>query len=528
VAGPNAVDPAQEDLLLFIRTPTRGQVRLVSLLAALLLVAFLLSLPFGSRSLPKIPSFIPVVDTALLLGDVLTATLLFGQAAVLRSRALLTLATGYLFTGLIIIPHALTFPGAFSPTGLLGAGVSSTIWIYFVWHSGLPVAVIVYAVMKRCGDSTPIPPAAVRPLILACVAGAAVVVALFALLATAREAFLPVLMTDTVTWLSGPVFYVAVFVLALLVIAMATVARKPVSLLDVWLLLALWAWLLELLLVLNTSTRFSAGWYTGRIAGLLSGVFVLMMLLSETSRMYSQLAVATIRHRRERASRLLTMNAVAASIAHEIKQPLTAVVMNARIGLERLTTQARDPAHLTEILTAISDDGAHAIDAVQSIRSMFHAQRGERTSLNLNDLIQEIPTLVAGELSAHRITVDLQLSDRVPAMLGDRVQMQHMLLNLFTNAIEAMADVTDRPRILSVHSGLIRDAEIVVRVEDSGVGFEQADAERIFDTFFTTKAAGTGMGLPLCRAIVEGHGGALRASARRPAGAIFELTLPLR
>jgi signal transduction histidine kinase len=112
-------------------------------------------------------------------------------------------------------------------------------------------------------------------------------------------------------------------------------------------------------------------------------------------------------------------------------------------------------------------------------------------------------------------------------MLGDRVQVQHLLLNLFTNAIEAMVEVTDRPRVLLVVSGLMADGEIVVRVEDTGIGFDAADAERLFDTFFTTKADGTGMGLPLCRSIAEGHGGGLRALPRRPCGAVFELTLPI-
>src|SRR5262245_62110704 len=200
VSAPPAIDPSQEDLLLFARTPTRGQVRSVALLAALLVVAFLFSLPFGTRPLAKISSFIPVVDTALLLGDVLTATLLFGQAGVLRSRALLTLATGYLFTGLIIIPHALTFPEAFSPTGLLGAGVSTTIWIYFFWHTGLPIAVITYAMMKRYDNGAPIPPSAVRPLILRCIVGAAILVIALSVVATTGEPRLPILMNDALTW----------------------------------------------------------------------------------------------------------------------------------------------------------------------------------------------------------------------------------------------------------------------------------------------------------------------------------------
>lgn len=519
-------DLSQGDLLLFVRTPVPAQVRLVSVLAGLLFVAFLASLPFGPRPLAKIPSFIPVVDTGLLLGDVLTATLLFGQAAVLRSRALMMLATGYLFTGLIIIPHALTFPDAFSSTGLLGAGVSTTIWLYFFWHGGLPLAVIGYGVLKRRDDAPSIAPAVVRRMILGCVFGTVGLVVVLTVLATAGHRFLPVLMTDSVTWLSGPVFYIALVVLALLVGAMVAVSRRPVSLLDLWLLLALWAWMLELLLVLDTSTRYSAGWYVGRIAGLLSGVFVLLMLLSETNRLYIRLATTVTQQRRERASRLLTMNAVAASIAHEVKQPLASMIANARTGLARLRQAPSRTESLPELLDAIARDGDHAVDVVDSVRAMFRAQHRERISVNMNELIQETAALVANELAGHRVSLTLQTSDQAPLVLADRVQIQHVLLNLFTNAIEAMSGVAERPRVLVVRSGTTDDGDLVVGVEDSGVGFDPATSDRIFETFFTTKAEGTGMGLPLCRSIIEGHGGELRASLRQPVGAVFEFTLP--
>src|SRR5262245_13280922 len=132
-------------LLLSTLPPSRVQARACAGVALLLLVASLATIPFASAELPHIDAFIPIVDTTLVLGDVITASLLFAQFSVQRSRAMLILASGYLFTGLIIVPHLLTFPGAFTGTGLLGAGVNTTIWLYYFWHSGLPLAVIGYA-----------------------------------------------------------------------------------------------------------------------------------------------------------------------------------------------------------------------------------------------------------------------------------------------------------------------------------------------------------------------------------------------
>jgi hypothetical protein len=134
----------REELLLSTMRPTSRQVRMTAILAGMLLAAFATTLPLRSLQIAPVEAFIPIVDTTLFLSDVITATLLFAQVSVVRSPGQLVLATGYLSTALIIVPHALTFPGAFTETGLLGAGVNTTIWLYYFWHTGLPVAVIVY------------------------------------------------------------------------------------------------------------------------------------------------------------------------------------------------------------------------------------------------------------------------------------------------------------------------------------------------------------------------------------------------
>jgi len=515
-----------EPLLIYNQPASRRQLWLIGLVALLLMAAPIVTFPFERVPLARIDAFIPVVDALLLFGDVLTATLLFAHAAVFRSRALLALATGYLFTGLIIIPHALTFPFAFSPTGLLGAGVGTTVWLYFFWHAGLPLAVTAYARLKNTDAVSPIPYRSVRGAIVLSIVGSVLVAAALTLLATVGEPLLPVLFTDAITWQPSRVVYVVVVMLALLLTAMIAVSAGQRSILDWWLLLVMWAWFVELLLILTTNTRFSVGWYVGRSAGLLSGVFVLLMLLAETNRLYARLALSVTAEQRERESRLLTMNAVAASIAHEVKQPLAAIVVNAQAGAALLKETPTNTAEVAGILQSIAQQGLDAAQVVDSIRGIFAKRPSEKAPLNINELLRETATLVADELSGSRISLQLELHEPLLPVTADRLRLQHVFLNLFVNAIEAMRVVSDRPHTLSVRSTLLDTEAVVILVEDSGVGLP-ADHDRIFDAFFTTKASGTGMGLALSRSIVDAHGGRLWAAAHHPHGSTFHVQLPL-
>ena len=517
---------SDEELLLSNRPPSRTQVRTVVTVALLFLAAFLISLPFRLEPLAKLGAFIVVVDTALLLGDLLTATLLFSQATVLRSRGLMALATGYLFAGFIIIPHVLTFPFAFSERGLLSAGVSTTIWLYLFWHVGLPTAVIVYATLKKKDMTQPMQHDHVRPTIILCAAGAAVLAGSLTILATIGGSLLPRLMTGALTWLPLRVLAVAWIPIALSAVAMTAVLRGKRSVLDLWLALVLWAWLLELVLVLMTSNRFGVGWYVGRISGLLSGVFVLLMLVAESNRLYARLVLSVTTQRREREGRLLTMNAIAAAMAHEVKQPLGSMVAGAGACIETVRSAPSNVKQLLELLELLEADGFRAAEAVDSIRRMFVRPPGDSIGTNLNELIRETTALVAGELAAWRVTLQLRLDEAAPPLAVDRLQIKHVLLNLFVNAIEAMSSITDRPRTLIVRSVSNR-ASVQVTVEDSGTGIESGYAERIFDTFFTTKRQGSGIGLSLSRSVIEAHGGRIWAATRQPFGATFHVELPL-
>src|SRR5262245_24700298 len=181
-------------LLLSTLPPSRVQARACAGVALLLLIASLATIPFASVQLPHIDAFIPIVDTALVLGDVITASLLFALFSVQRSRALLILAPAHLFAGLIIVPHMLTFPGAFTESGLLGAGVNTTIWLYYFWHSGLPLAVIGYAWSRDAPGDT-LASADTERAVRRSVAAMAAAVAALTLLTTAGHAWLPSMMS---------------------------------------------------------------------------------------------------------------------------------------------------------------------------------------------------------------------------------------------------------------------------------------------------------------------------------------------
>jgi C4-dicarboxylate-specific signal transduction histidine kinase len=233
------------------------------------------------------------------------------------------------------------------------------------------------------------------------------------------------------------------------------------------------------------------------------------------------------RARRElaRASRQTTMAAMTASIAHELNQPLSAIVSNANAGLRWL---ARPQANIKEaeaVLNRIVNDGHRASEVIASIRAMFGKDRGERAPVNVNTLIGEVLALLHGELESHGVLLRTDLLDGLPEVMAERVPLQQVLLNLIMNAVDAMNSVSERERRLTIRSERLASGDVRVAVEDSGTGIDPNHTGRIFETFFTTKPHGMGMGLSICRSIVEAHGGSLWAEPHSPHGTVFYVQL---
>jgi PAS domain S-box-containing protein len=237
-------------------------------------------------------------------------------------------------------------------------------------------------------------------------------------------------------------------------------------------------------------------------------------------------ALRTTRRELARVSRQTTMGAMAASIAHEINQPLSALVTNGGIGLRLLAKADSDRDEVRDVFKRIVDDGHRAGQVIASIRSMFGKDQRERFPVTINDLVREVIALVHGEVESQRVAIQVELQQELPRVMADRVQLQQVLINLIMNAIEAMSSVANRERSLLVKSELHGERDVLIAVEDSGPGIDPNDMDRIFDAFYTTKAHGMGLGLSICQSIIESHGGRLWASTRRPHGSVFYIQLP--
>jgi C4-dicarboxylate-specific signal transduction histidine kinase len=228
-----------------------------------------------------------------------------------------------------------------------------------------------------------------------------------------------------------------------------------------------------------------------------------------------------------RVSRLTTMGQVAASIAHEINQPLAAIVANGNAGLRWLANATPNLDEVRGALIRMVKDGHRASDVIGSIRTIFRKGDEGKTPLDVNDLIREVLGLVHGQLQNEQVSVRTELFDGLPELSANRVQLQLVIRNLVINAIEAMSSVTDRARVLQVRSEIFKPSGVLVTITDSGRGIDPKSKERIFDAFFTTKSHGMGMGLSICRSIVEAHGGRLTASPAHPHGSVFEIIFPV-
>jgi PAS domain S-box-containing protein len=226
-----------------------------------------------------------------------------------------------------------------------------------------------------------------------------------------------------------------------------------------------------------------------------------------------------------RVSRLTTMGELAASIAHEVNQPLTAVTNNGSACLRLLANRSLEPDVLRRALEEIVADGTRASAVIARIRGFIKKAPAEKTELDVNEVIQEVLALAGHELHKNQILVDCDLANTLPRVRADRVQLQQVLLNLIMNGIEAITGATNQPRVLGLESRIHEYGDVLVEVRDSGAGLG-LEVDRLFTPFFTTKANGMGMGLPISRSLIEGHGGRLWASPNSPHGAVFSFTLP--
>jgi signal transduction histidine kinase len=513
----------QEPRVLANIPPSIGQRRAARILVLALLVVLATTWPFASVKLPEIGAFVPSLAAALSVSDSVTAVLLFGQFLILRRWALLVIANGYAFSALIVVAHALAFPGAFSPSGLFGSGLQSAVWLYWFWHAGLPLAVIGYALVKNTDRA--IGARWTRVAISSSIAATSALVIRMFWFVTQHHDLLPVAFVDVHPLSLFRRIIGGVVILALGGIALGLLWARRRTLLDEWLMVALCAILIEVALAsVLSGNRYTVSWYAGRFYQLVTATVVMAVLLVEMTTLYADVARSNMLLQREREARLMTGDAVAASIAHELRQPLTAMVTTADAGLRFLDRSLPNFDKAKEAFKRIVADGHRAGALVGTIRANFKSDLRERTSFDLSELIQEALVVAGSDLQKHRIIVQAEANSQLPEVIGNRVQLQQVLVNLIMNAVDAMAARVE-PRILSIKSDLYEADRVVLSVADTGTGIGSQDIDRMFNPLFTTKPDGMGMGLSICRAIIEAHEGRLWFAPNTPQGAVFQFTL---
>jgi signal transduction histidine kinase len=503
-------------------TPSVRQRRWTLALAAVVLLATGIIAPFGAIQLRRIDGFIPATESVIVITDLFTAILLFSQARIIGSRGLLLLASGYLFSALMVFPHLLTFPGAFAPSGLLGAGLSTTAWLFVFWHLGLPVSVIGYAYLTD--ERRPLARSAIFWSIT-CVIGLACVLTW---IVAVHDDALPALFVDQIglTPLANRVTSID-FVISVLALVVLWLRRK--SVLDMWLIVAVSALVAELgVTTFVITSRFSLGFYTQRIFSLAASTIVLSALLAEAVVLYARLANAVSRLQRERASKLLNVQAAVGALIHQMRQPLTGIGTRASAARRFLVQSPPDIDRVQRIQDEIVGAASHANEAIESVRALFKDADQPQSVINLNELIVECFQTLQQELDEHGIAGRIDLDPTLPLIAGHRGQLREAVLNIMQNAVEAMEASESGGRNLMLETKRQDQGEVIISVQDTGPGLEQQSTTKIFDAFVTTRDKGMGLGLALSRMIVEFHGGRIIAQSDPGSGARFQIVLPIK
>jgi two-component system, LuxR family, sensor kinase FixL len=245
-----------------------------------------------------------------------------------------------------------------------------------------------------------------------------------------------------------------------------------------------------------------------------------------TERKRAEEALQKVQTELAHVSRVMTLGELTASIAHEVNQPLAAIVTNSNACLRWLAGATPNLAEARHAVERIIKDGYRASEVISRVRTLVKKAPPRNDLVDLNEVIVEVLALAQRQAQRNHVVLKRELASGLPLVLGDRVQLQQVILNLIVNGLEAMAKLNEGARELTVSSGKDESDNLFVAVRDSGEGLDPANLERVFDAFFTTKPDGMGMGLAICRTIIESHGGRLWAAANLPRGAVFQFSLP--
>jgi signal transduction histidine kinase len=495
----------------------------LSIVAGMLAVWALL-LPFANQQLGRVDSFVPVVQTVMCVADLLTAILLFAQYAVQPNRAFLFVASGYIFAGSFAFLQTLSFPGSYASNGLIGDVYNTPAWFFVFWYTTFPLSVLGYALLRDTGEISSRSIAANIAITLIFVSGT---IALLSWIAISQTEHLPRFFATGLilqTRLSNQ-FNVGLTLITSLVLLALFLRRRTV--LDLWLLVTLFAAVPNFLVAVYAgSTRFSVGWYTARGFALIASCMLLSVLVTEMTVLYSRLATALIMQRRERANRFVSIDAATAAISHEINSPLASITLNVDAAQHELVAQSPNIEEVRTILTDIGEASHRIAETITSVRTLFKNVTDRPTMISVEELARQVLRLLQNEIQVNEIIVATEFRVETPFIQADPAQLQQVVLNLCKNAIEAMSYSPRDRRRLNVGTRMDRDS-LILSIEDTGSGVLPQYRDRVFEAFFSSKPEGMGLGLAICRSIVERYRGRLILTKSSPQGSTFEITLPI-
>ncbi len=536
-------DPVQSNRIVFIDAPPGKSEKAIAagvLIAAV--AAFAVMTPFAREPLGRSDAFIPAYESALAICDLLTAVLLFGQFARSGMKSLLVLACAYLFNVLMIVPHALSFPGAFGPHGVIGGGDQTTGWLYCFWHGGFALLVFVYAAMA----DRDAPGSRIRNIFAGVLTGAALtaaaVLALTLLATIGHDLLTPVLQGTDYSMLVSKGISPTISLLSLGAMFLLW-RRRNASTLDLWLFVVMAAWLCDVgLSAIVGSSRYDLGWYGGRTFGLLAASFLLVVLLVELNRLYGGLAEALgvaeernvqLQNSREQlahAQRLEAMGQLTGGVAHDFNNLLMIVTSSMDIIL-------RSPGNAQKVekfANAALQACARGQKLTQQLLTFASRQSATPETIDPNRTLSDLETLLQRAIGPG-IQIVTDLASSADAILVDKVQFESAILNLVVNARDAMRDggnVIIRTQNVAVDGpqpgGVAAGRYVKVSVRDVGGGMTEEVRMKAFDPFFTTKEVGSGSGLGLSQVygFAKSAGGHVEIDSQLGLGTTVTLILP--
>lgn len=520
---------------------------------------FAVALPYAKVKLAPVAAFIPAYESALIINDLITAVLLLGQFMKLRSRAILALAAGYLFDALIIIPHALSFPGVFGPSGIIGGGSQTTAWFYMLWHGGFPLFVIAYAWLKNEQYDAPTGGTAAS-LAWTTAVGVTLLVGALTFLATVGHDLLPPIMEGH-TYTNTAIFFLGASWLFSIAALGALCWRGIRSVLDLWVAVVICAWIFDIALsAVFNGGRYDLGFYAGRAYGLLAASFVLVVVLLETSGLFNRLAEKTAELKgqaiklkgdiRESFARQAEMEAqlrqaqkmeaignLTGGMAHDFNNLLSVIIGNLDLLHAKRGTKGTLDPEIDQLSSEALEAALRGASLTQRLLAFARRQPLQPQRIEVNQLVSGISELV-GRTVGDDIEIRLDLGTGVWPVVADPAQLEASIINIVNNARDAMPrggvlTISTSNRELdqdytAVYPGLESGSYALIEISDTGTGIAPEVLSHIFEPFYTTKeqGKGTGLGLSMVFGFMKQSGGHINVYSEPGHGTIFRLYFP--